>query len=143
MKTLVVKKEDVKYKLTYQILGALTILFSWSFGIMIWDDVFFDRHRWLTRKNLLKYLQSPHKIEYYKYTFNNDINLKLEDGSEICLWINKKEIFGEWSFHSKDEGGSKTVLTKGMSLSTQVLDRKIQEVLAGIRIKIEEIERTK
>ena len=141
MMKIVVKKEDVKHKLAYQILGFFTMIFSWSLGLMIWDSILFERHKWLTRKNLLKYLQSPHKIEYYRYTFNNDINLKLEDGSEICLWINKKEIFGEWSFHSKEEGGSKTVLTKGISLSTQVLDSKIQEILAGIRTKIEEIER--
>lgn len=139
MKSLVVKNEDVKHKLAYQILGFFTYIFSIGFAMALWDEIFFDRHKWLTRKNVLNYLQSPHKIEYYKYNFNNDINLTFEDGSEICMWINSEGIMRDWSFHSKSEG-NKCVLTGGLTLSVNVLDKQVKEILEGIRKKIEEIE---
>lgn len=138
MKTLIVKKEDVKHKILYGILGLFTYIFSVGFAISVWDDIFFDRHKWLTRKNLLRHLQKPHKIEYYKYSFNNDINLTLEDGSEITLWITKDGIFKDWSYHKKGNG---CVLSTGLSLSTKLIDKQIKEILEGIRKKIMEQEK--
>ena len=135
MKNIVVNKKDVKHKLAYNIFGFFTTLSSISFSTMIWNSIFFERHKWLTRKNLLDFLQSPHHIEYHKYHHCNDINLKLEDGSEITLWINKENKFRKWSYHYKDE--ERGCLTEGMSLSSKVIDRQITEILNGIKIKIE------
>jgi hypothetical protein len=137
MKTLIVKKEDVKHRIPYGILGLFTYIFSVGFATSVWDDTFFERHKWLTRKNLLQHLQKPHKIKYYKYSFNNDINLTLEDGSEITLWITKDGIFRDWSYHKK---GS-CVLSAGLSLSTKIIDKQIKEILEGIRKKIRKQEK--
>ena len=94
-----VKKEEVKHKYLYIILGIFVHFGSLFWSLNVWDDVFFDRSRWLTRKNLLKYLQDNRSLKiqknYESFTF------ELEDKSELILWLRKTK---ENSYHKKDGG---------------------------------------
>lgn len=118
-----VKKEEVKHKYLYMILGTFVHFGSLFWSLLVWDDVFFGRSRWLTRKNLLKYLQDNRSLKiqknYESFTF------ELEDKSELILWLRKtKEI----SYHIKDGG---CVLTKSPDLSCRAIDRQIIEILSS------------
>jgi len=52
MKKIYVESHEVKYKYLYMALGIFVIFGSFFWSLNVWDDVFFDRSNWLTRKNL-------------------------------------------------------------------------------------------
>jgi len=136
MKNICVKKEDVKYKLAFQILGGYVMAATLGFALMVWESIFFERHKWLTRKNVLKHLQSNPKINVMRYSHSGDYKFTFEDGSSIYICFLKGK-FWEWSLFSSE---GKCVLTHGMSLSTQVIDRQVQEILQNILVQVKEQE---
>jgi len=93
-----VVKNEVKYKIWYAILGIFVTLCSLGFSLLVWENIFFDRSNWLTRKNLLKFLQTnpTFKIDYY----NKMVEFTLEDKSHIILWLDGRP--GDWYYRSKE-----------------------------------------
>ena len=124
MEKVYIQSHEVKYKYFYMILGMFVHFGSLFWTLNVWDDVFFDRSRWLTRKNLLKYLQDNRGFKIRKSYGGKFFTFELEDGSELILWLSRKTK--EISYHTKDEG---CVLGNSSDLSCKAIDKQIIEIL--------------
>jgi len=124
MKKINVTKEEAEHKIAYGILGVFAMILSVGTALMVWDEIFFRRHEWTTRKNLLKHLLSEPKIRWYKHKYVDDFRFEFEDGSHIATWW-KDGVMRDWSFHHKNEGQCLT--SWSMDISTKVLDRQIAD----------------
>jgi hypothetical protein len=136
MKSLFVEKKNVKYRLSYISFGIFVTLCSWGTAQIVWDDIFFYRASWLTRKNLLKHLLSEPKIKYYKNSQLTDFRFEFEDGSNIAVWW-KDGIVRSWSFYN---GEGNSISNFGTDISTKVLDRQIQDEIEKLveLVKVQE-----
>jgi hypothetical protein len=126
MKKLYVEKQDVEYKTAYMVFGFFVYVCTVFTCIFIWDDIFFDRSKWLTRKNILEYLKTHKNIKIEK--IYKSFAFKLEDGSEIYIREGAKEK--DWySYHM----GSECLFVGGHAgdLLCKSVDREILEILRG------------
>lgn len=123
MKKIYIKKQEVKYKCFYVIFGLFVYIFSVGFATSVWDDIFFNRSRWLTRKNILEYLQDNRSFKIRKNYSGKSFTFELEDGSELILWLSRKTK--EISYHT----GDRCVLGNSFDFSGKAIDKQIIEIL--------------